>query len=61
MSVFCIVFCLLIGVMIFEKACLLDIMSIFAQIDQLTKCENSETLQLQYIKGAVVLHERVNR
>lgn len=55
------VFCWMIGIIEFEKACFLDLNSIFACVDRLHKWEESPLKQMEYIKEAIVLHEQVNR
>lgn len=60
-SVVCIMICLLMGSMVYVKACLVDIKSIFvAHIDPLSKRKDSELLLVEFCKEAIDLHERVN-
>lgn len=63
--VLCMVICLLSGVLIYAKACYLDMNSLFAQIDYMAKRKNcrieTELKQAECVKDAVILNGRVNR
>lgn len=60
-SLISLVICLFLSSMIYVKACLLDVESIFLQVNRLSKCENSESLMIESCKEAADLHERINR
>lgn len=61
MYVICTLTCLFIGSMIYVEGCLLDIKSIFLQVDDLSKRKNAKIVMQEYCKDAANLHERVNR
>lgn len=60
MDVFCTTITLLVGFIIYTEACLLDIKTLFDQLDRLSKFKNVELLMLQRCKEALDLHGRLN-
>lgn len=76
MSVFCSVIIYLFGFLVYTEACLLDIESMFAEVNRLSrrkkvvfsphkKCipsfrKNCELMMLEYCKEAARLHARLN-
>lgn len=51
---------LLVGLLIYTEACLLDIESLFDQVDRLSKHKNTGQSMVERCKQAVDLHGRLN-
>lgn len=60
-AIFYLVTSLLIEVTMYSASILADITTTFSQLDRLSKTENPERLMLEHCKGAVDLHEWINR
>lgn len=59
--IWCIVICMFIEFTLYTKAFVLDIKTVFTQMDRLAWAKGPEKVMLMRCKEALDLHERVNR